>query len=322
MQINWQLMRFRAHGETPPTAADPSKVAANATQLLTRFGYSTEEIAALGAADEAKLGELFTARNTALETDILGRKGKEIASKANFEGMKHAYTEAEKRQIARAASLGIEIKEEDLATFDQKERLEGILDIIHGKLKVSNPNAGDAEKELQRKLESFQKSDAEKDKALRAALKKLEETEKSIPTIKEQIQAEYFAERAWESLALNAKTVETLSISDPNALKSIVIGAMAMKGHRFTAEKGTDGFKLQVVDREGNYVQMTGAAGNHSPETYINEIYAPIVKKSNAGQNGGGGFDFNFGGDGATKLSGTGNAAIQKMIDQAKAANQ
>lgn len=312
------LKRFRVNGETPPAAA-PDKVAANATALLGRFGYTAEEIAEIAAADDAKLGVLFTARHTALENDVVARKGKEIATKANFDGMKHAYTQAEKRILEKARGLGVEISEDEAAAFDEKERLEGITELLHTKMKVANPDATESEKLLIAKLESTQKSDAAKDKQLKELAKKLAEKEAEFPKIREELEANFFAEREWKGIALNPKLLETLSVQDPAALQDMVTGRMARSGHRFIAEKGTDGLRLQVVDKEGAYVQMDGAAGNHSPETYINAIFASLVRKSNAGLGGNGSFEIPTGGA-DKKLSTVGSDAVQKMIEQAKAA--
>lgn len=319
MVILKKTIQFRVNGEGEPAAA-PEKVAANATALLTKFGYGAEDVAALGNADEAKLGEMFNARYTALETDTLTRRGKEIAQKANFEGMKHAYTQAEKRIMETARELGIEIADEDLSGFDEKTRLEGILKVAHGKIKSTVPAGSESEKLLQQKLESALGGQTEAQKLAKRLEKELGELKTSIPGIREQVEAEYFAERAWNGIALKKETLATLSIQDENVLTSLVKGHMAQKGHKFIAEKGTDGLRLQVVDREGNYVQMTGAAGNHSAETYIAEIYQPLVKKSNADQ-GGGVFDFKIGGDGDKKISSIGNKAVEEMAAQVAAMN-
>lgn len=316
------LKRFRVNGETPPTAPEPAKVAANATALLTRFGYTADEIAEIATADDAKLGVMFTSRHSALETDVIARKGKEISTKANFDGMKHAYTQAEKRILEKARNLGVEISEDEAGSFDEKERLEGITELMHTKLKVANPNASENEKVLQQKLESTLKSDAAKDKQLKEMTKKLAENEAAIPKIREELEANFFAEREWKGIALNPKLVETLSVTDPTVLTDMVTGRMARSGHRFVAEKATDGFRLQVVDKAGAYVQIEGAAGNHSAETYINSIYASLVRKSNAGIGGNGAFEMPTGGEGDKKLSNVGSAAVQKMIDQAKASQQ
>ena len=319
MVIKKKTIRFRVNGEGTPAAA-PEKVAANATALLGKFGYSAEDLAAIAEADENRIGELFQARYTALETDTMTRRGKEIAQKANFEGMKHAYTQAEKRIMEAARELGIEIADDELATFDEKTRLEGILKVAHGKIKATVPAGSDGEKLLQQKLESALGGQTEAQKLARKLEKELGELKTSIPGIREPVEAEYFAERAWNGIALKKETLATLSIQDENVLTSLVKGQMAQKGHKFIAEKGTEGMRLQVVDRDGNYVQMTGAAGNHSAETYIAEIYQPLVKKSNADQ-GGGAFDFKIGGDGDKKISTTASKAVEEMVAQAIAMN-
>ena len=318
MVIN-RLLKVRLNGENEPPA-DAPKAAANATALLGRYGYTSDDITALGTADEAKIGEMFTARHTALEADVIARKGKEIASRANFDGVKHGYTKAEERILSRAKELGLEIGEDDLSTLEEKTRLEGIVSAIYGKLKAAAPGS-ENEKALQLKLESTLKGQADVQKELKATAKERDELKASIPTIKEQIQAEYFAEREWTAIATKPETLQTLSIQDRDVLINLIHGNMASKGHKFIAEKGTDGFRLQVVDKDGAYIQMTGAAGNHSPETYINQIYAPLVKKSNAGQNGNGSFTFETGGA-DSKLSSVGNDAVRKMAEQAAAARQ
>ena len=322
MVVLKKLLKVRVHGETPPPAnAAPEKVAANATVLLTKFGYGADELAALADADDTRLGELFNTRYTALETDTLTRRGKEIAQKANFEGMKHAYTQAEKRIIEKAKELGIEIADDDLATFDEKTRLEGILSIAHGKMKATAPAGSEGEKVLLQKLESALGGQTEAQKTAKRLEKELGELKASIPTIREQVEAEYFAERAWNAIALKKETLSTLSIQDENVLTSLIKGHMAQKGHKFVAEKGTDGFRLQVVDKDGNYVQMTGAAGNHSADTYIAEIYQPLVKKSNAGNNTGTQFDFKIGENGGAKVSTIASKAVEDMAAQVAAMN-
>lgn len=287
-----RTIKIRKNGE----GVDAAKVAENATNLLTRYGHTAEELAELASADDAKIGVLFTARRQAIEDDVIGRKGKELASTAELSGKKFAYQNAEKRIKDAAAEFGFTLTDEELTPLEEKTRLEGILKLITEKAKATAPgstNTPDEVKAIQQKLESALGGQTSAQKAAKDWEKKYNELHASIPGIQEKLQMEFFAEQTWKGVALKKDVLDTLTISDEGVLTNMVIGAMSQRGHKFAAEKQADGtLRLSVVDKDGNYVQMANAVGNHTPESYVAAIYAPLVKQSNAGSNGGSGTPF------------------------------
>ena len=279
------FLKLRKNGE----GNDPAKVAENATALLTSYGHTSEELAELGTADAGKIGAMFTARRQALEEDVIARRGKELSSAAELNGKKFAYKNSEERLRAAAAELGITLTDEDLTPLEEKTRLEGILKLFAERTKASVPAAKDtpdAIKEWQTKYEGALQGQTAAQKAAKEREKELSDLKASIPVLQEKMQSDFFIEQTWRAVALNKSVVENLTINDDGVLANIVTGHMASNGHKFSAEKTADGkLRLSVVNREGQPIQMANSMGNHTAESYIQEIYTPLTKKSNGNGN-------------------------------------
>jgi hypothetical protein len=274
---------FLKHGE----GNDPAKVAANATALLTRYGYTAEELAALAEADETKIGDLFTARFTNIETDVIARKGKPLQEAARIGALKDAHHTTEKRVLETLKELGIEFGEEEVKALDEKGRIEALVKLgLERKKVATDPNAPEDVKALQVRLEAERKGAIEAQKKAVQLEKQLKELNESLPGLEDKIEMRYFAEQNWQQLATKAETLEMLTVKDANFLLPYIKGQMMGKGHAFVAEKGTSGKTLLVVDSEGQPIPIDGGAGNHTPETYIAALYAPLFKKSNADPGG------------------------------------
>ena len=286
------ILTVRKNGE----GNDPAKVVENATALLRSYGHSDEEINELATADAAKVSVMFSARRTALEEDVISRRGKDLRSEAELNGKKFAYKNSAERLRATAAELGYTLSDEELTPLEEKTQLEGILRLVAEKVKAANPGSKDTPdsvKEWQTKYEGALKGQTEAQKAVKEREKQMKELEESIPLLKEKLQTEFFVEQTWKTVALDDKIIETLTLNDKSVLTNIVTGHMTSNGHTFSAEKTTDGkLRLTVTDKNGNPVQMSNSVGNHTPESYIASIYDPLVKKSNAGGGAGGGSPF------------------------------
>lgn len=282
------ILKIRKNGE----GADPAKIAENATSLLTRYGHTPEEIAELASADDAKINVLFSARRQALEDDVIARKGKELTSAGELNGKKYGYKNSEDRIKAAAAEYGFAYTDDELTPLQEKERIEGMLKILTDKAiakAAANGNTPEEVKLIQAKLESQTASALALQKAAKEWEKKYGELQSSIPALQEKMQMDFYAEQSWKGVALKKDVLETLTVSDEGVLTNMVVGHMSQRGHKFAAEKQTDGtLRLSVVDKDGNYVQMTNSVGNHTPESYVAAIYEPLVKKSNAAQPGAG----------------------------------
>jgi hypothetical protein len=279
------FLKLRKNGE----GNDPAKIAENATALLTSYGHTAEEIAELATADAGKIGAMFTSRREVLEQEIIARKGKELSSAAELNGKKFAYKNSEDRLRATALELGITLTDEDLTPLEEKTRLEGILKLVTERVKASVPaskETPEAIKEWQAKYEGALQGQTAAQKAAKDREKELSELKASIPVLQEKMQSDFFIEQTWRTVALNKSVVENLTINDDGVLSNIVTGHMATNGHKFSAEKTAEGkLRLSVVNREGQPIQMANSMGNHTPESYIQEIYAPLTKKSNGNGN-------------------------------------
>lgn len=272
------MLPFIKHGE----GNDPAKVSANALALLGRYGHTADDLATLADADEAKLGELFTTRFTGIETDVVARKSKGITDAARVSAFKDAYYNAEQRARTIATEFGIEIKDEEIAALPEKERLEGLIKLALERKKAVSPDTPEETKAVLARLEAERKAATEAQKAAKEWQKKYEELNTSLPTLEEKISLRYFAEQNWQQIALKKETLDMLSITDESVLLSIVKGKMAENGHKFMAEKGSNGrMTLLVTDSEGNPIGVPNGAGNFTPEDYILDVYKPLVKKSN-----------------------------------------
>lgn len=311
------ILKIRRNGE----GNDPAKVATNAVNLLTRYGHTADEIAELADADDAKIGVLFTSRRTALEDDIINRRGKELKSEAELNGKKFAYKNSEDRIRATLAEMGVTLADEDLTPLEEKTRLEGMVKIAIDRIKAANPGAANTPEEIkaiQQKLESALGGQNQAQKANKELEKKYNDLQASIPALQEKMQMEFFAEQTWRGVALKKEILDTLTVNDEGVLTNIIRGHMASSGHRFAAEKQTDGqLRLSVVDKDGNYVQMANSVGNHTPESYVAAIYEPLVKKSNGGmQNGGNGLQIKLNADDLAKMPEAARLAMEAMNKQ------
>lgn len=299
-----------------------TKMEANATALLASYGHTAEEIAALASADETGVKTMFDGRFKAIETDVLARSKKGIEEAARIAALKDAHFTSEKRIRETYAELGIEIKDEDLNGVDEKKRLETLVSIggkrIQEKATKTGDNPSEELKALQLRVEAERKAATEASKAAKEFRTKYEELELSLPKLREAAELEVFAEQGWKSVALEPKMLETLieTVRDEGVLTNMIMGHMAANGHKFIGEKTSTGGKaLLVVDKDGNPIPMTGIAGNHTPSTYIQGIYEPLVKKSNGG---GGGQTTVFKMDGAdfSKMDAKSQDAIKAMMKQ------
>ena len=181
--------------------------------------------------------------------------------------------------------------EAELAALPEKTRLEGIASLAATKLKAATMPANTPEevKLLQSKLQSTLEGQTAAQKLAKQKADELEALKASIPALREQLEMEYFANQSWEAVAFKKDMLESLTVDDTGVLKHMINGFMGSRGHKFASEKQADGtFRLSVVDKEGNYIPMADAVGNHTPESYIGAIYKPIIKKSNAGGASGG----------------------------------
>lgn len=307
------ILKIRKHGE----GNDPAKVAENATNLLTRYGHTAEELAELATADDAKLSVLFSARRSALEEDVITRRGKELKSEAELNGKKFAYKNSEDRIKSTFADAGFTFTDEELSPLEEKTRLEGMVKLAIDRIKTANPGGNTPEdlKALQQKLESSLSGQTAAQKAAKEWEKKYGELQASIPAIQEKMEMELFANQSWKAVALKKEVLENLTINDEGVLTNMVIGQMTRSGHKFAAEKQADGtLRLSVVDKDGNYVQMNGSVGNHTPESYVAAIYDPLVKKSNGGGGNSGGSPFQV--KLSTEEMGKMDPAMRKAMDE------
>lgn len=286
-----QRLSFRTNGDP-----DPAELAANATKILTSFGFTSEEINELAAADEAKVTELFNAKSAALETAVLDRKGKEIRLKADLEGKKYAYTESEKRARLALAESGVVVSDEEFAAMDEKTRIEALIKhAIAVKTKTEGGTVDEQVAALKAKYEAAVAGETQVKQTAAQLKAELEKLKAELPTIREQVELEVFADNQWQVVAFNPEMIKDLIVTDTAILRSIVLGGMAEKGHKFVGEKNADGkLVLNVVDAKGALIQAPGAMGNHTPASYIKEAYASLVKKSNGGGNGSGAGSGNY----------------------------
>lgn len=285
------LLGFRKNGDP-----NPAELAANATKILASFGFTTDDITTLATADEAGVTQLFTAKSAALETAVLERKGKEIRMAAELAGKKYAYTETEKRARAALAEYGVIVSDEEFAAMDEKTRIETL--IKHG-IKVKTTTEGGSVDEqvaaYKTKYEAALAGESQVKQTAAQLKTELDKLKADLPSMREQIELEVFADNQWQLVAFHPDVVKDLIVQDQTVLRAIVLGAMAEKGHKFVGEKNADGkLVLNVVDSKGALIQAPGAMGNHTPASYIKEAYASLVKKSNGGEGGGGGNSINF----------------------------
>lgn len=304
------------HGEGEPAP----KVAENAIALLNKYGHTADEIAALKDADEQKIAELFTTRLTSIETDVIARRQKGIKEEARVAALKDAYHNYETRIKALATEVGIELTDDEIKALEEKGRAEGMVRILLDK-KAAMADKGNTPEELkalQKNLETERAAAAAARKAAEDFKKQYEDLNASLPKIAKDAELKYFAQQSWRELALKKETLDTLSVTDKDVLLPLIQGKMAVEGHRFVAEEGTDGkLNLLVVDRDGNPIPIPNSAGNFTVPEYIDFLYKPLIKKSNAG--GGGNLQIpNFEGD-DKKLTPAQQKAMQAMKDQLQA---
>lgn len=273
------LLKFTKHGDP-----DPAVLAANATKILTSFGFGAEDITALGdAADDDAITALFTAKSQALQEGIIEREGKKIRVKADLDGKKYAYVESEKRARAALAEVGVVVTDEEFTAMDEKTRIEAL--IKHGIEVKTKKEVGTVDEQVAAIKAKYESALAGENQVKQTAAQlkaELDKLKAELPTMREQIEMDVYADSAWESVAFDPEITKDLVISDKDILKSIVKGKMAEKDHKFAAEKTTDGKRvLNVVDKDGNLIQASVGMGNHTPASYVREVYGSLIKKSN-----------------------------------------